>query len=95
MGKGFANTTLLFLEEDEREGRASRPNDTRDGSWSLYADRKPYVSFQIWFYTKHFLGDIEDKSKEDQLFLKYILLFILEKNKRESAVFLIKMTKKF
>lgn len=55
MGKGFANTTPLFLE-DEREGKASRPSDTRDGSESLYADCK-YVSFQIQFYIKHFSGD--------------------------------------
>ena len=86
MGKGFANTTLLFLE-DEREGSASRPNDTRDGSWSLYADRKPYVSSQIWFYTKLFPGDIEDKSKEDQVFLKYILLFILAKTNVKKCSF--------
>jgi len=70
-----SRTTPLFLE-DEREGRASRPSDMRDGSESLHADRKTYVSFQIRFHIKYFPRNIENKSEKDrEIFRRYILVY--------------------
>jgi len=71
-----SRTTPLFLE-DEREGRASRPSDMRDGSESLYADRKTYVSFQIRFHIKHFSRNIKIKARKTEKFFEDIFLYIV------------------
>lgn len=68
MGKGFANTTPLFLE-DERESKATRPNDTRDGSESLYADCK--YAFKFGFISNIFPGG---KARKNEFFEGTLLL---------------------